>query len=197
MSLVQEIDAILPQTQCGACGFAGCRPYAQAMASQQANIHLCPPGGVKTLMALGQLLKKDWREFVAEMENAQRPPQLAKIDEATCIGCTKCIQACPVDAIIGASKHMHHIIEHECTGCSLCVEPCPMDCIEMVTVSGPMYQPNLARDRYEAKLKRRDDEQREKQILRAQNHQPLASVETKIDYIQQALQRVKQKKSND
>lgn len=197
MSLVQEIDAILPQTQCGACGFAGCRPYAQAMASQQANINLCPPGGVKTLMALGQLLKKDWREFVAEMENAQRPPQLAKIDEATCIGCTKCIQACPVDAIIGASKHMHHIIEHECTGCGLCVEPCPMDCIEMVTVSEPMYQPNLARDRYEAKLKRRDDEQREKQILRTQNHQPLASVETKIDYIQQALQRVKQKKSND
>lgn len=197
MSLVQEIDALLPQTQCGACGYNGCRPYAQAMASAQADINRCPPGGVKTLKALGQLLKKDWRPFTAEMEQAERPPQIAKIDEQACIGCTKCITACPVDAIIGASKHMHHIIEHECTGCGLCLEPCPMDCIEMITIEAPLYKPHVARERYEAKLKRIDDEQRIKQMARVRHHQPLASTESKMDYIQQALQRVKQKKSND
>lgn len=197
MSLVQEIDALLPQTQCGACGFDGCRPYAQALASQKVDIDRCPPGGVTTLKALGQLLKKDWRVFVAEMEKSQRPPQIAKIDEQTCIGCTKCIKACPVDAIVGASKHMHHIIQHECTGCGLCVEPCPMDCIEMLTIDAPLYDANIARERYEAKLKRIDDEQRVQQSERVQQHQPLATPQSKMDYIQQALQRVKQKKSND
>ncbi|NBX85301.1 MAG: RnfABCDGE type electron transport complex subunit B [Gammaproteobacteria bacterium] len=197
MSLVQEIDALLPQTQCGACGYAGCRPYAQALASQQADINLCPPGGVKTLKALGQLLKKDWRCFVVEMEKQERLPQLAKIDEKMCIGCTKCIKACPVDAIIGASKHMHHIIEHECTGCGLCVEPCPMDCIEMVTLDAPQYHPDVARERYESKLKRLDEEQRLQQVERLKNQQPHGTADSKIDYIQQALHRVKQKKSND
>lgn len=131
--LVEKIDKLLPQTQCGQCGYPGCLPYASAIADDQADINQCPPGGETTIHALADLLD---REIVPlNPENGEIQEKLvAIIDEQTCIGCTLCIQACPVDAILGAAKHMHTIIESECTGCVLCVEPCPVDCIDMVPI---------------------------------------------------------------
>lgn len=131
--VVDQIDALLPQTQCGQCGFAGCRPYAEAMASGEADVNRCPPGGEATITALADLLGRDPKPLDAEVGEA-KPKLLAVIDEDWCIGCTLCIQACPVDAILGASKHMHTVIAEECTGCELCLEPCPVDCIHMVPV---------------------------------------------------------------
>lgn len=131
--VVDQIDALLPQTQCGQCGFAGCRPYAEAIAAGEAEINLCPPGGEATMLALADLLGRD--PVPLDEEHGQAAEKLvAVIDEQTCIGCTLCIQACPVDAILGAAKHMHTVIQSECTGCKLCVEPCPVDCISMVPV---------------------------------------------------------------
>jgi electron transport complex protein RnfB len=124
--IVEKINALLPQTQCGQCGYPGCRPYAEALAAGDA-INKCVPGGGATIQDLADLLG---REVVA-LDGEEKPKTVAYIREAECIGCTKCIQACPVDAIFGAAKHMHTIIASECTGCDLCVEPCPVDCIEM------------------------------------------------------------------
>jgi len=131
--IVEQIDALLPQTQCGQCSFAGCRPYAEAIAAGDAPINLCPPGGENTVQALADLLDVEVLPLEEE-ENADLGPMVAIIIEDTCIGCTLCIQACPVDAILGAAKQMHTVIESECTGCELCVAPCPVDCIEMVPV---------------------------------------------------------------
>ena len=126
--LVDKIDLCLPQTQCGQCGFPGCRPYAEAIAQGEV-INLCPPGGESTVQALADLLGRDPLPLDAEDSQPQR--RVAYIIEEECIGCTKCIQACPVDAIMGATRLMHTVIASECTGCDLCVEPCPVDCIEM------------------------------------------------------------------
>ena len=131
--LVEQIDAVLPQTQCGQCGFAGCRPYAEAIAAGEAEINLCPPGGANGIAALADVLG---REPPAATRTEVDPPRLlAVIDEQNCIGCTLCIQACPVDAILGAAKHMHTVIARECTGCALCVAPCPVDCIHLLPVT--------------------------------------------------------------
>src|SRR5438445_11653691 len=113
----QQIDAILPQTQCGLCSYKGCMPYAEALANDEALINLCPPGGIDGLFAIADLLDKDATPFIAEMEKTAKPRSIAIIREAECIGCTKCIQACPVDAILGAAKQMHTIISSECMGC--------------------------------------------------------------------------------
>lgn len=131
--LVEQIDAILPQTQCGQCGFPGCRPYAKAIAEGQADINQCPPGGAAGVRALAELLGVEPKPLNAG-HGAEKPKSVAVIDESRCIGCTLCIQACPVDAILGAAKHMHTVIAAECTGCELCVAPCPVDCIAMVPV---------------------------------------------------------------
>ena len=131
--LVQKIDAILPQTQCGQCGFPGCKPYATAIAKGEADINQCPPGGEEGIHKLAELLGVDPKPLNAE-HGVPKPKSVAIIDEALCIGCTLCIQACPVDAILGAAKHMHTIIEKECTGCELCIPPCPVDCIYMQVV---------------------------------------------------------------
>ncbi|MBE0509866.1 MAG: electron transport complex subunit RsxB [Chromatiales bacterium] len=128
--IVDKIDAILPQTQCGQCSYAGCRPYAEAIAAGEADINRCPPGGETVILALADLLGVDPKDLDEEVGD-ERPRRVAFIDEQTCIGCTLCIQACPVDAILGAAKQMHTIIEAECTGCELCLEPCPVDCIIM------------------------------------------------------------------
>jgi electron transport complex protein RnfB len=132
--LIARIDAILPQTQCGQCGFPGCKPYATAIAEGRADINQCPPGGDAGVHALadllGPLLGVEYKPLNAE-NGVEKPKAVAFIDEKTCIGCTLCIQACPVDAILGAAKHMHTIISSECTGCELCVAPCPVDCITM------------------------------------------------------------------
>lgn len=130
--IVEDINNILPQTQCGQCGHPGCRPYAQAIADGE-DINKCPPGGEATIQALADLLDVEPKPLDAE-HGVEKTRQVAIIREDECIGCTKCIQACPVDAILGAAKQMHTVIESECTGCDLCVEPCPVDCIDMVPI---------------------------------------------------------------
>lgn len=133
-ALAQRIDALLPQTQCTKCGFAGCRPYADAIASGQASYNQCPPGGAEGVARLAKLLGRPVIALNPE-NGVERPRPRAVIDESLCIGCTLCIQACPVDAIVGAAKLMHTVIEDRCTGCDLCVPPCPVDCIDMVPVT--------------------------------------------------------------
>lgn len=128
-----RIDALLPQTQCGQCGYPGCRPYADAIAQGDA-INKCPPGGRATIAALADLLGRPVRSLDASHGVEAEHRTAAIIREPECIGCTKCILACPVDAIVGASGHMHTVIASECTGCDLCVAPCPVDCIDMVPV---------------------------------------------------------------
>ena len=127
--VVDQIDALLPQTQCGQCTYPGCRPYAEAIANGEADINQCPPGGETTIIALAGLLDVEVKELNEENGVEKETKTVVFIDEQTCIGCTLCIQACPVDAILGAAKQMHTIIEAECTGCDLCIPPCPVDCI--------------------------------------------------------------------
>lgn len=129
--IVDQIDAILPQTQCGQCGYPGCRPYAEAIANGDA-INKCPPGGQATIEKLADLMGVEATESAHDEEKGLK--KVAFIHEDDCIGCTKCIQACPVDAIVGSTKAMHTVIKDECTGCDLCVAPCPTDCIEMIPV---------------------------------------------------------------
>jgi electron transport complex protein RnfB len=141
--LIERIDALLPQTQCGQCGHPGCRPYAQAIAAGEAINH-CPPGGEQTIRALARLLGQEPLPLDPS-HGKEAPRKLAYIREAECIGCTKCIQACPVDAILGSAKHMHSVIASECTGCDLCVAPCPVDCIDMLVAKpAPVYEPRPA-----------------------------------------------------
>ena len=129
--IADQINDILPQTQCGQCGYPGCRPYAEAIASGEEAINKCPPGGEAGIHALADLL--DVEPIPLDEEHGEENVKaVAFIREAECIGCTKCIQACPVDAILGAAKQMHTVIVSECTGCDLCVEPCPVDCIDMI-----------------------------------------------------------------
>ena len=172
--LIDAIDALLPQTQCGKCGHPGCRPYAEAIAAGEA-INRCPPGGDTTLAQLAELTGQPR----LPLEEPAQLPLVAVIREAECIGCTKCIQACPVDAILGASKRMHSVIVDECTGCELCVAPCPVDCIDMVPHPAWEAATNLAeqqeylarrarlgRERYQARQQRLARLAREKRMER-------------------------------
>ena len=135
--IVEQLDALLPQTQCGQCGYPGCKPYAEAVANGEA-INKCAPGGEDTIKKIADLLGVDVHPLDENHEQNSslgHGPTVAFIIEEDCIGCTKCIQACPVDAILGAAKQMHTIIIDECTGCDLCVAPCPVDCIEMLPIT--------------------------------------------------------------
>lgn len=129
--LAEQINRLLPQTQCGQCDYAGCKPYAEAIAKGEADINQCPPGGDAGIRALAVLLGVDPKPLNTQ-HGAHKPDSVVIIREAECIGCTKCIQACPVDAIIGASKMMHTVLADSCTGCNLCIPPCPVDCIDIV-----------------------------------------------------------------
>lgn len=131
--IVDQINDVLPQTQCGQCGYPGCKPYAEAISGGE-KINKCPPGGEGTIQSLADLLGVEPEPLDAEHGAEKAVPTVAYIREDECIGCTKCIQACPVDAILGAAKQMHTVIIDECTGCDLCVEPCPVDCIDMIPV---------------------------------------------------------------
>jgi electron transport complex protein RnfB len=157
----QAIDALLPQTQCTRCGYAGCKPYAEAIASGEAPINQCPPGGAVTIDALAKLLGR--APIPLNPANGVEGPALvAQIDEDVCIGCAKCLPPCPVDAIVGARKRMHTVVADVCTGCELCVAPCPVDCITMVSRASPEPPAQLNRERFEARnarIARREREQ--------------------------------------
>lgn len=189
----EQIDALLPQTQCGLCGYGGCMPYAEAIVFENAAINLCPPGGVKTLQALGELLQQDPTPFIPEMEQKAKPKMVAVILEKECIGCTKCIQACPVDAILGSAKQMHTVITSACTGCELCIPPCPVDCIDLlIQPESPetlqKEERHLARKRFYARERRLAQEKKSKNTA-LQN-----SLEKKKHYIKDAIARARAKK---
>lgn len=148
--IVARIDALLPQTQCTRCGYPGCQPYAAAIASGEAQINQCPPGGNATIAALARLLN---RQVLAlnPVHGTESAPRIAWIDETRCIGCARCLAPCPVDAIVGAAKYMHTVLIDRCTGCELCLPPCPVDCIELKPGPSPAaHQPALNRARFAA-----------------------------------------------
>ncbi|HEY0286545.1 MAG TPA: electron transport complex subunit RsxB [Pseudomonas sp.] len=215
MSLIQRIDALLPQTQCGKCGHPGCKPYAEGVANGEA-INKCPPGGDETIALLARLLHVPIIEL--DTDRGPAPAQVAFIREAECIGCTKCIQACPIDAIIGAAKLMHTVIIDECTGCDLCIAPCPVDCIEMHPLPLEVVTPiigglalneaqrqarnakrNHARYRFEtrnARLKREENLRQAERLARA--HRPAALSDTSAEPAQVIAERdCTQKVAND
>ena len=211
MSLIQRIDALLPQTQCGKCGHPGCKPYAQGIVDGE-PINKCPPGGDETIAALAELLKVPVLEL--DVSRGSAPAQVAYIREAECIGCTKCIQACPIDAIVGAAKLMHTVLIDECTGCDLCVAPCPVDCIEMhplppstlPVVGGLAFsleeqraraaKRDHARQRFERRNARLQREEQHKQAEREARAKRAAQSEvTTLDPVQAALERVRAQKS--
>lgn len=186
----EQIDAILPQTQCGLCTYKGCMPYAEALANDAAEINLCPPGGVDGLLAIAGLLNKDATPFIAEMEQKAKPPSVAIIREDECIGCTKCIQACPVDAILGTGKQMHTVISSECTGCELCIAPCPVDCIDIIAIS---RQDESKADYYRHRYQARETRLYQKNQI---NSRPIEKALLKNDkkaYIEAALMRAQTK----
>jgi electron transport complex protein RnfB len=150
--LAERIDALLPQTQCRRCGYPGCRPYAEAIGRGEAEINQCPPGGERTINRIAALLGRSPLSLNPAY-GVEAPLRIARVVEKLCIGCTKCIQACPVDAIIGAAKQMHTALDDLCTGCELCLPPCPMDCIEMVPagLGWDEERATAARERYEAR----------------------------------------------
>lgn len=180
--LVDRIDAVLPQTQCGQCGYAACRPYAEALAAGEADLNQCPPGGEAGIRTLARLLHTAPKPL-DESHGVHKNRAVAHIEEQACIGCTLCIQACPVDAILGAPKQMHTVIEDECTGCELCLAPCPVDCIEMFPLAMPegswfahraqeRRKANRARSRYQARTRRLETEQRERLERRLHKQPP-------------------------
>ncbi|WP_330207965.1 electron transport complex subunit RsxB [Pseudomonas sp. AM14(2022)] len=211
MSLIQLIDALLPQTQCGKCGHPGCKPYAQGIVDGE-PINKCPPGGDETVAALAELLNVPVLEL--DVSRGSAPPQVAYIREAECIGCTKCIQACPIDAIVGAAKLMHTVLIDECTGCDLCVAPCPVDCIEMhplplgtLPVVGGLASSleelraraakrDHARQRFERRNARLQREEQRKQAEREARAQRAAQpAVVTLDPVQAALERVRAQKA--
>ncbi len=197
--LANQIEDLLPQTQCTKCGYAGCRPYAEAIASGLASYNQCPPGGAEGITRLAGLLQQPILPL-NPVNGREQPRTVAVIDESLCIGCTLCIQACPVDAIVGAAKQMHSIISDLCTGCDLCLPPCPVDCISMQVVSDTRSgwdawsstQAQDARHRHEVRTIRLQREQRENEIrLLAKANAKLHALQNEIvatpeAYIEQA-----------
>jgi len=178
-----DIDALLPQTQCTRCGYAGCKPYAQAIAAGEAAINQCPPGGQVTIDALATLLGCS-AVALNPANGIETPPRIAVIDEERCIGCAKCLPACPVDAIVGAHRFMHTVVAQQCNGCELCLPPCPVDCISMVDARDASGQrrplpswlqlrerASEYRARYEAHMSRRERAQRAREALLAARKQ--------------------------
>ncbi|MGH8670920.1 MAG: RnfABCDGE type electron transport complex subunit B [Burkholderiales bacterium] len=207
--LALQIDALLPQTQCRRCGYQGCMPYATAIAHDAADINQCPPGGNEGIASLARLLNRVPKPL-NPANGAIATAALAFIDEASCIGCVRCIDACPVDAIIGAPKRMHTVISFECTGCELCVPACPVDCIDMIPMGSATQdesahdRPNAAgraRRRYYARLARKERESSEIEALRSHRLgvQENGQRDRKSDAVKaglaQALQRARAKKA--
>jgi electron transport complex protein RnfB len=197
-TLVEQIDALLPQTQCTKCGYPACRPYAEAIAGGEAEINQCPPGGDAGVRKLAALLGRKYQPLNPRngIEQARR---VAIVDEARCIGCTLCIQACPVDAIVGAPKLMHTVVTELCSGCDLCVPPCPVDCIDMVPAAGAdaiwdRARADAARERFElrrARLERERRERAERMAARALKAKEDPDADKKRAIIRAAIERAR------
>ncbi len=175
MATPEELDAVLPQTQCQACGYEGCLPYARAISQGVDSIDKCRPGGERTLNALAKAMSLDPKPYLQTVLLQYKSTSLVRIRHEHCIGCTKCITACPVDAVIGSAKHMHTILAEACTGCDLCIEVCPVDCIEAVDRAprSPVEEDVLAeqsRQRYQKREQRllRNKQERQKKYAQAQ-----------------------------
>lgn len=215
-SLADQLEDLLPQTQCTKCGYPACRPYAEAMADGRASHNQCPPGGIEGVARLAHVLGKKVIP-INPVNGIERPRPVAFIDEALCIGCTLCIQACPVDAIVGAAKQMHTIVSDLCTGCDLCVAPCPVDCIAMIEVTPgktgwdawSQAQADAARERHDfrtARLQREKEENDARLAAKAaaklkevQSETPISDAEKteqarKKAIIQAAIERARLKK---
>jgi electron transport complex protein RnfB len=197
-ALAGRIDALLPQTQCTKCGYPACRPYAQAIAAGEAEINQCPPGGEAVIRELAALLGREVRPLNPR-NGIEQPRRVALIDEARCIGCTLCIQACPVDAIVGAPKLMHTVVTELCSGCDLCLPPCPVDCIDMVPATGAdatwdRSRADAARERFErrhARIEREQRERAERMAARALRAERDPGAEKKRAIIQAAIERAR------
>jgi electron transport complex protein RnfB len=197
-ALVRRIDALLPQTQCTKCGYPACRPYAEAIATGEAEINQCPPGGDAAIRELAALLGREVRPLDPR-KGIEQPRRVALIDEARCIGCTLCIQACPVDAIVGAPKLMHTVVTELCTGCDLCLPPCPVDCIAMVPATGAdaiwgLPRADAARERFERRRSRHEHERRERTArlaARALKAKENPDAEKKRVIVQAAIERAR------
>lgn len=215
-TLADQIEDLLPQTQCTKCGYAGCRPYAEAITAGEAGYNQCPPGGLQGVQRLAHFLGKPVIPL-NPANGVEKPRAVAVIDEAICIGCTLCIQACPVDAIVGAAKQMHTVVAELCTGCDLCVPPCPVDCIDMVEVTPgrtgwdawSQEQADASRERYtfrQFRLKREKEENdarlaakaaaklKEVEAQAAASPEEQAAQERKKAIIQAAIERARQKR---
>lgn len=199
-----DIDALLPQTQCQRCGYDGCAAYAEAIGAGEADINRCPPGGETTMQQLAALTSQATKPIAEECGTAW-PPKVAFIREAECIGCTRCIQACPVDAIVGAAKQMHTVIADQCTGCELCVPVCPVDCIDMPPAAAgtgqPLWPPAsnedaeraaAAREHFQARQKRQNRDHRNQRSNRRGNR---AETAQKKRTIADALARARAKRA--
>ena len=189
-ALADRIDALLPQTQCTRCGYPSCRRYAEAIAAGDADLNQCPPGGEAGILELAALLGREAKPL-NPANGVEQDRRVAVIDEARCIGCTLCIQACPVDAIVGAARLMHTVVTELCSGCDLCVAPCPVDCIEMVPAKGA----DAFWDRPRADAARRRYERREARLAgeRAKRAEP--QPERKRAIIAQAIARARGKRA--
>ena len=204
-TLVKRIDAVLPQTQCQRCGYVDCYAYAQALAANSTDLNQCPPGGDSTIAALAQLLQRAAKPL-NPAHGIHAPRTVAVIDEAVCIGCTRCILACPVDAILGATKFMHSVIADECTGCELCIPPCPVDCIVMVPVvhengAEKQARADLGRRRHHFRSERLARDRAERTQRQTLKDAPTASTQPQLDAhrlaIRAAVERMQAKRKND
>jgi Na+-translocating ferredoxin:NAD+ oxidoreductase subunit B len=201
MSLLNKVDALLPQTQCELCTYKGCLPYAQAIVEEDEAIDLCLPGGVRVLRQLGVLLDRDTASLESSMKAKQKNDCIVTIKEEECIGCKKCIQACPVDAIVGAAKLMHTVISDVCNGCELCLSPCPVDCIDVEELPprSNAEQQRLAdqsRHRFDLRNNRlvRQEQLARRKHQQAKNMLVKKSVSARQQAIEEAMQRVKIKR---
>jgi len=175
--VIEALNNLLPQTQCGQCGFKGCRPYAESIIAGESDINQCPPSGDVGIAKIAAFLNVPAKPLNTQF-GEHKPKSVAVIDESQCIGCVKCILACPVDAIVGTAKFMHTVIANECTGCELCVAPCPIDCISMILLKNADSAPtNLhAKQRYESREHRKEREAAEKSERLRQQKARLRSV---------------------